>query len=170
MCPSLRETPAQQTWNCQIPGCGMFVESAKKAKGRASELPDAVVMIRALWLPISTQPAQRCWPSPLSWHSVRMLKGRVQQDGPEQAPTIPKLSDVKPEILDLVLQDQWDRCNDMFGASHQVDSCSIKPTIADHDTARHAKAKELLAQGKVETGRSISSSRYSFSIRLIQRS
>lgn len=80
-------------------------------------------------------------------------QGAGQQDGPKQAPTIPKLSDVKPEILDLVLQDQWDRCNDMFGASHQVDSCSIKPTIAEHDAARHAKAKELLAQGKVETGR-----------------
>lgn len=76
-----------------------------------------------------------------------------QQDKPKQAPTIPNLPDAKPEILDLVLQDQWDRCNDMFGSNHQVDPCTIKPTIVEHDAARHSKAKELLAQGKVETGR-----------------
>jgi hypothetical protein len=76
-----------------------------------------------------------------------------QQDKPKQSPTIPNLPDAKPEILDLVLQDQWDRCNDMFGSNHQVESCSIKPTITEHDAIRHSKAKELLAQGKVETGR-----------------
>jgi hypothetical protein len=76
-----------------------------------------------------------------------------QQVAPKQSPTIPNLPDVKREILDLVLQDQWDRCNDMFGANPRVDSCTIKPTIAEHDAMRHSKAKELLAQGKVETGR-----------------
>ena len=76
-----------------------------------------------------------------------------QQDKPKPSPTIPNLPDAKPEILDLVIQDQWDRCNDMFGSNHQVDSCTIKPTITEHDAMRHSKAKELLAQGKVETGR-----------------
>jgi hypothetical protein len=76
-----------------------------------------------------------------------------QQDKPKQSPTIPNLPDAKPEILDLVLQDQWDRCNDMFGSNHQVEPCSIKPTIAEHDAARHSKAKDLLGQGKVESGR-----------------
>ena len=76
-----------------------------------------------------------------------------QQEKAKRSPAAPNLPDVKPEILDLVLQDQWDRCNDMFGANHQVVSCTIKPTIAEHDAVRHSKAKELLAQGKVETGR-----------------
>jgi hypothetical protein len=80
-------------------------------------------------------------------------QGTGQQDSPKHSPTKPALPDVKPEILELVLQDQWDRCNDMFGESHQVDSCTIKPTVAEHDAVRHSKAKELLAQGKVETGR-----------------
>ena len=80
-------------------------------------------------------------------------QGTGQQDSPKHSPTESALPDVKPEILELVLQDQSDRCNNMFGESHQVDSCTIKPTVAEHDAVRHSKAKELLAQGKVETGR-----------------
>lgn len=82
--------------------------------------------------------------------SLRML---AQQTASKQSPTIPNLPDVKPEVLDLVVQDQWDRCNDMFGEKHRVDSCTIKPSIVEHDAARHAKAKELLAQGRIESGR-----------------
>jgi hypothetical protein len=67
-----------------------------------------------------------------------------QQDKPKQSPTIPNFPDAKPEILDLVLQDQWDRCTDMFGSNHLVEPCTIKPTIAEHDAARHSKAKDLL--------------------------
>jgi hypothetical protein len=36
-------------------------------------------------------------------------------------PTIPKLANVNLEILQLVIQDQWDRGNDMFG-NRQVKS------------------------------------------------
>ena len=92
-------------------------------------------------------------------------QGTGQQGGPKHSPTIPALSDVKPEILKLVLQDQWDRCNDMFGENHKVDSCTIKPTIAEHDAVRHSKARELLTQGKLETGRE-----YFFIALLIQHS
>jgi len=66
---------------------------------------------------------------------------------------VPNLPDTKPEILGLVLQDQWDRCNDMFGVNPQVPSCTIRSTIIEHDAQRHARTKELLAEGKVETGR-----------------
>jgi hypothetical protein len=76
-----------------------------------------------------------------------------QQDKSKPSPIIPNLPDAKPEILDLVIQDQWDRCNDMFGSNHQVDPCAMKPTVNEHDATRHSKARELLAQGKVETGR-----------------
>ena len=82
--------------------------------------------------------------------SLRML---AQQVPSKQSPTIPSLPDVKPEVLDLVAQDQWDRCNDMFGEKHQIESCTIKPSIVEHDSIRHAKAKELLAQGRIESGR-----------------
>ena len=75
------------------------------------------------------------------------------QENATHSPTVPNLPDAKPEILDLVLQDQWDRCNDMFGANHRVESCTIEPTISEHDAVRRSTAKELLAQGKVETGR-----------------
>ncbi|UWZ84313.1 hypothetical protein [Occallatibacter riparius] len=70
-----------------------------------------------------------------------------------QSPTVPNLPDVKREILDLVLQDQWDRCIDMFGTDPQVPSCRIQPAVLEHDAVRHSKARELLAEGKVETGR-----------------
>jgi len=85
--------------------------------------------------------------------SVSFAPALGQQVGPKRLPTVPSLPDVKPEIVDVVVQDQWDRCNDMFGAKNQVESCTIKATTAEHDAARHTKAKELLAQGKVETGR-----------------
>jgi hypothetical protein len=77
----------------------------------------------------------------------------AQQVPSKQSPTIPSLPDVKPEVLDLVAQDQWDRCNDMFGEKHQIESCTIKPSIVEHDSIRHAKAMELLAQGRIESGR-----------------
>jgi hypothetical protein len=39
-----------------------------------------------------------------------------QQTAPQpEGPTIPKLTDVNQDILNLVIHDQWDRGTDMFG-------------------------------------------------------
>lgn len=86
---------------------------------------------------------------PFCLPSLRML---AQQAAAKQSPTVPNLPAVKPEVLDLVLQDQWDRCIDMFGEKSQIESCTIKPSIVERDSIRHAKAKEFLAQGKIESG------------------
>jgi len=70
------------------------------------------------------------------------------------APTVPALNDVRPEILRVVIDDQWDRGNDMFGGRQ------VKPAdhldwqaIAQRDQQRQLSIRSLLAEGKVQTGR-----------------
>jgi hypothetical protein len=47
---------------------------------------------------------------------VSAAAGQTAQETP-RSPTIPTLKDVRPEILRLVIDDQWDRGNDMFGGA-----------------------------------------------------
>lgn len=35
-------------------------------------------------------------------------------------PTVPNLPDANPEVLQLAIQDQWDRGNDMFGGGKPI--------------------------------------------------
>ena len=70
------------------------------------------------------------------------------------SPTVPTLKDVRPEILRLVVDDQWDRGNDMFGG-RQVKSPEALDwqAIALRDQQRQSKVRTLLRDGQVQTGK-----------------
>ena len=79
--------------------------------------------------------------------------GQTAQEAP-QSPTIPTLDDVRPEILRLVIDDQWDRGNDMFGGRQVRAPDTLDwEAIAKRDEQRQSTVRALLAKGQVETGR-----------------
>jgi len=81
-------------------------------------------------------------------------------------PTVPKLPDVNSEILQLVIQDQWDRGNDMFAGRSVRNFQSLDwKSILQHDEERHAQVRKLLAEGKIKTGRE-----YNFAALIFQHS
>jgi hypothetical protein len=85
---------------------------------------------------------------------VASVSSLCQQSTNAASPTIPNLPDVKPEILQLVVQDQWDRGNDMFGGKPRAASSTIDgKAVSERDDLRHAAAQKLLSEGKVESGR-----------------
>lgn len=70
----------------------------------------------------------------------------------QSSPTIPKLKDVNPQILRLVIQDQWDRGNDMFGKGQIKDPRTIQwAEVSKHDRERHAAVRKLLAEGALKS-------------------
>jgi hypothetical protein len=73
---------------------------------------------------------------------------------PGSSPTIPKLTDVNSEILQLVIQDQWDRGNDMFGDKRPSGSEQINwKNVSERDAQRHAQVRKLISEGKLQSGR-----------------
>jgi hypothetical protein len=70
----------------------------------------------------------------------------------QQSPTIPVLPDANPELLQLVIQDQWDRGNDMFGDKQLLLPDLHGKSIEARDEERHAATRKLLAGGKVKSG------------------
>ncbi len=79
------------------------------------------------------------------------------------SPTVPPLKDVDPEVLRLVIQDQWDLGNDMFGG-RQVKKAA--PEIWEKNNAeRHAAIRKLLAEGRIKTGKD-----YQFAALIFQHS
>ncbi len=73
---------------------------------------------------------------------------------PPTSPTIPALPDVKPELLRLVIDDQWDRGNDMFSGRQVKSPDSLDwNAIGKRDQEREAAVRALLASGKIESGR-----------------
>ena len=76
----------------------------------------------------------------------------AQQTPP--SPTIPTLEDVKPEILRVVIDDQWDRGNDMFGGRQVKAPDTLDwQAISERDQQRQSAIRALLAKGQIETGR-----------------
>jgi hypothetical protein len=70
------------------------------------------------------------------------------------APTIPTLTDVDPEILQLVIQDQWDRGVDMFGGRVVRTPDSLDGNrMSARDEERRAALGKLLEAGRVKTAR-----------------
>jgi hypothetical protein len=70
------------------------------------------------------------------------------------SPTISQLSDANPEILRLVVYDQWDRGNDMFGDYHGALGDKVDwDAISRRDSERREAVRKLLADGKVVTGK-----------------
>jgi len=78
-------------------------------------------------------------------------------------PTIPKLDDVNPELLNLVIYDQWDRGNDLFGDRRP--SVDAKLDVAKRDEERRIAIRKLLADGKVQTAKD-----YRFAALILQHS
>jgi hypothetical protein len=71
---------------------------------------------------------------------------------PADSPTVPNQPDVNPEMLRLVIQDQWDRGNDMFGGRQVKPAESIDwQAVGKHDEERHAAVRKLLADGKIQS-------------------
>ena len=69
-------------------------------------------------------------------------------------PTIPKLADANPEMVAIVVQDQWDRGNDMFGANHRTSEDKIDWDAAGkRDRERQAAVRKLIAAGSLTTGK-----------------
>lgn len=97
--------------------------------------------------------------------SIRLLVAQTPP-GPTDSPTIPKLTGVNPEILSLVIQDQWDRGTDMFGGRQVKSGESVNwQEVATHDEERHAAVRKLLADGKVQSGKD-----YEFAALIFQHS
>lgn len=71
---------------------------------------------------------------------------------PSQTPTLPKLPDANPEIVQLAVQDQWDRGNDMFGGREIAPPDRHGKSVAERDEERHVAIRKLLADGKVVSG------------------
>jgi hypothetical protein len=84
--------------------------------------------------------------------SIRLLAAQTPS-GVADTPTIPKLPGVNPDILNLVIQDQWDRGQDMFGGRVVKPPQSIDwQEVNKRDDARHAAVRKLLADGKLQSG------------------
>jgi hypothetical protein len=69
-------------------------------------------------------------------------------------PTIPKLADANPEIVQLVAQDQWDRGFDFFGDRQPPPQDKIDwEQVGKRDEQRREAARKLLTDGKLQTGK-----------------
>lgn len=67
-------------------------------------------------------------------------------------PTVPPLKDINPDLLKLVIDDQWDRGNDMFGKGQVRPQSTLDwKVIGDHDATRHKAVHDLLIAGKLKT-------------------
>lgn len=69
-----------------------------------------------------------------------------------QTPTVPKLPDANPDVVQLAIQDQWDRGNDMFGGRQIPPPDLHGKSVAERDEERHAVIRKFLADGKVASG------------------
>jgi hypothetical protein len=94
--------------------------------------------------------------------SMRLLVAQTPAGAPD-SPTMPKFTDANPEIVRLVVQDQWDRGNDLF-SGRQVKPLDGKE-IWKNDEERHAAVRKLLAEGKLQSGKD-----YNFAALIFQHS
>jgi hypothetical protein len=82
------------------------------------------------------------------------------------SPTIPEMNDVNPDILKLVVYDQWDRGNDMFGSSQAPSDTKVDwDAVSKRDSERRDAVRKLLADGKLTTGKD-----YRFAALILQHS
>ncbi|MGA2606826.1 MAG: hypothetical protein ABSH01_05140 [Terriglobia bacterium] len=82
--------------------------------------------------------------------SKRCWHGGQTPEAPA-TPTVPNFPDVKPQILQLVIQDQWDRGNDMFSGKRVKVPANLN--VEERDEQRHAEVRKILAEGKINSGR-----------------
>lgn len=68
-------------------------------------------------------------------------------------PTVPNLPDANPEVLQLAIQDQWDRGNDMFGGGKPIPPPDMHgKSSAARDEEREHAVRKLLVDGKLKSG------------------
>ena len=66
-------------------------------------------------------------------------------------PTVPAGSHANPELLQMVIADQWERGNDMFGKGLVRDPSTLDwKATAQHDTQRHKAVRDLSRSRKTE--------------------
>jgi len=68
------------------------------------------------------------------------------------APTVPKLADANPAVVQIAIQDQWDRGNDMYGSRQIAPPDMHGETVASRDEKREATLRKLLEEGQVKSG------------------
>lgn len=82
------------------------------------------------------------------------LRPLSSQTKVEEGPTIPSLPDVNPQILKLVIEDQWDRGNDMFGQSKPTTPTGIDwKRVSERDEERHGEVHKLLSANQLKSAR-----------------
>src|SRR5262249_2821620 len=69
-----------------------------------------------------------------------------------QTPTVPNLADANPDVVQIAIQDQWDRGNDLFGGKAISQPDLHGRTLSQRDEDRRAAIEKLLAEGKVKSG------------------
>jgi hypothetical protein len=70
------------------------------------------------------------------------------------SPTIPQIKDVNPDLLKLVIEDQWDRGVDMFSDREVTSDDKLDwDAISKRDDQRRAAVRSLLDGGKLKTGK-----------------
>lgn len=67
-------------------------------------------------------------------------------------PTVPKLSDANPSIVELAVEDQWDRGNDMFGGRELPPPDMQGKSVGERDVERENAVRKLLAGGTLTSG------------------
>jgi hypothetical protein len=83
-----------------------------------------------------------------------------------ESPTVPNLSDVNPELLRVVIADQWDRGMDMFGG--RPAKAAGPPdwnAISTRDKGRQMTVRALVEKGQLKSGRD-----YQFAALVLQHS
>ncbi len=78
----------------------------------------------------------------------------IAQTKEPQRPTVPKLPDVNSEVLQLFIEDQWDRGNDVFGGGQVKSSENLNwKAIGAHDVQRQGRIRSLMTEGKLQSAR-----------------
>jgi hypothetical protein len=76
-----------------------------------------------------------------------------QTNSAGDVPTVPKIADADAEVLQLVIQDQWDRGIDMFGGKRINPPDLHGETVVSRDLRRQDTVRKLISEGKVTSGR-----------------
>jgi len=85
----------------------------------------------------------------LPWLAAGQTSSEVSTE-----PTIPTLPDVNPELLRVVIADQWDRGMDMFGGRPAKSATPADwNAIAARDKERQATVRALVANGQLTSAR-----------------
>lgn len=78
----------------------------------------------------------------------------MAQTKENQKPTVPKFTDVNSEVLQMFIQDQWDRGNDVFGGGKVKAPQNLDwKEITKRDVQRQNRIRSLMAEGKLQNAR-----------------